>query len=135
MTSGTPPAKKARTVTWNSGPLGSTSTKRGTARLIRSQSSTAGRFSPAAWAMAGTCKIKFVEPPKAAWTTMALCSACSVTNACEQMPAASSTISARAERTAMSSQTASPEGASAECGSDSPSASPTTWVVAAVPKN
>ena len=41
----------------------------------------------------------------------------------------------RAERRAMSSHTGWPEGASAECGSDSPSASPTTCDVAAVPRN
>ncbi len=51
------------------------------------------------------------------------------------MPRASSASSARAERRAMSSQTGCPEGASAECGSDRPSASPTTCEVAAVPRN
>ena len=35
----------------------------------------------------------------------------------------------------MSSQIGWPEGASAECGSDMPSASPTTCEVAAVPRN
>ncbi len=42
---------------------------------------------------------------------------------------------ARAERAAMSSHTGWPEGASAECGSDMPRASPTTCDVAAVPRN
>ena len=40
-----------------------------------------------------------------------------------------------AERVASSSQTGSPEGASALCGSAMPSASATTWAVAAVPRN
>ena len=35
----------------------------------------------------------------------------------------------------MSSQIGWPDGASAECGSASPSASATTWLVAAVPRN
>ena len=43
--------------------------------------------------------------------------------------------SARAERRAMSSQTGSPDGASALCGSASPNASATTCDVAAVPRN
>ena len=43
--------------------------------------------------------------------------------------------SARAERRASSSQTGWPEGASAEWQSASPSASATTWLVAAVPRN
>ena len=43
--------------------------------------------------------------------------------------------SARAERRAASSQIGWPEGASAVCGSDRPSASPTTCDVAAVPRN
>ena len=42
---------------------------------------------------------------------------------------------ARAERTARSSQIGFPDGASAECSTASPSASATTWLVAAVPKN
>ncbi len=42
---------------------------------------------------------------------------------------------ARAERRAASSQTGWPEGASAVCGSERPSASPTTCEVAAVPRN
>ena len=41
----------------------------------------------------------------------------------------------RAERRAASSQMGWPEGASAVCGSESPSASPTTCEVAAVPRN
>ena len=43
--------------------------------------------------------------------------------------------SARAERRAASSQIGWPDGASAVCGSESPSASPTTCAVAAVPRN
>ena len=42
---------------------------------------------------------------------------------------------ARADRVAMSSQIGWPDGASAACGSDMPSASPTTCEVAAVPRN
>ena len=41
-------------------------------RLMWVQSSAVGRCSPAAWAMAGMCSRRLVEPPKAAWTTMAL---------------------------------------------------------------
>jgi hypothetical protein len=35
----------------------------------------------------------------------------------------------------MSNQIGCPEGAKAECGNDKPKASPTTWLVAAVPRN
>jgi hypothetical protein len=52
-----------------------------------------------------------------------------------RIPRSSIAASARALRTAMSSQIACPLGASAECGSDIPSASPTTCEVAAVPRN
>ena len=51
------------------------------------------------------------------------------------MPRSSSARTARAERRAISSQMGWPEGASAECVSDMPSASPTTCDVAAVPRN
>ena len=68
MTSGTPPARKTRTVGWPTGPLGRTSTRRGTWRLTAIQSSTVGRRRPAEWAMAGMCNSRFVEPPNAAWT-------------------------------------------------------------------
>ena len=50
-------------------------------------------------------------------------------------PLVSSAISACADRRFMSSQIACSRGASAECPSDMPSASPTTWDVAAVPRN
>ena len=50
-------------------------------------------------------------------------------------PGLDSWATARAERRAMSSQSGWPDGASAECGSDRPSASPTTCEVAAVPRN
>lgn len=53
------------------GPFGSTLTRRGTIRFTRFQSSTVGTFSPAAWAMAGRCSSRFVEPPKAACSTIA----------------------------------------------------------------
>ena len=53
------------------GPFGSASTRRGVARLIRIQSSTAGGFRPAAAAIAGMCSSRFVEPPNAAWTSIA----------------------------------------------------------------
>ena len=39
---------------WPIGPLGKTSTRRGTFRLTEIQSSTVGRLRPAAWHMAGT---------------------------------------------------------------------------------
>jgi hypothetical protein len=44
--------------------LGKTSTSRGVARLTAIQSWTVGRGSPAAWAIAGMCSSRFVEPPK-----------------------------------------------------------------------
>jgi len=133
MTSGTPPARNARTV--GCGPLGSVSTRRGTRRFTRIQSSTVGRRKPAAWAMAGRCSSRFVEPPNAACTTIALATAASVTTSRTAIPRRASVTSARAERRAMSIQIGWPDGASAECGSDSPSASPMTCEVAAVPRN
>ena len=39
------------------------------ARLTPLQSSTVGPRSPAAWAIAGMCSSRFVEPPNAAWTS------------------------------------------------------------------
>ncbi len=48
ITSGTPPARKTRTVGCPTGPFGKTSTRRGTSRLIFFQSSRVGRLNPAA---------------------------------------------------------------------------------------
>ena len=56
------------------GPLGSASTRRGTCRFTAAQSSTVGRRSPAECAIAGRCSSRFVDPPKAAWITMAFAS-------------------------------------------------------------
>ena len=103
MTSGTPPARNARTV--GCGPLGSVSTRRGTRRFTAIQSSTVGRRSPAAWAMAGRCNSRFVEPPNAACTTIAFLTAASVTMSRPRMPRDSSATRARAERRAMSNHT------------------------------
>jgi len=81
------------------------------------------------------CSSKFVDPPNAAWTTIALRIAASVTMSFVVNPRFSNSTTARAERVAMSVQTGSPDGASAECGKDNPNASPTTCAVAAVPRN
>ena len=48
ITSGTPPARNTRTVGCMRGPLGRTSTRRGTRRLTSAQSSARGRRRPAA---------------------------------------------------------------------------------------
>ena len=40
-------------------------------RLILIQSSTAGALNPAACAIAGMCNNRLVEPPNAAWKTIA----------------------------------------------------------------
>jgi hypothetical protein len=69
---------KHSTVAKPRGPLGSTSTRRGAARLARIQSSTVGQGSPAAWAMAGRCSSRLVDPPKAACRTSAFSSAAGV---------------------------------------------------------
>ena len=84
MTSGTPPARNTRTV--GCGPFGSASTRRGTWRLTAIQSSTVGRRSPAACAMAGTCSSRFVDPPNAACTAMALPIAASVSTSRDDAP-------------------------------------------------
>ena len=86
ITSGTPPARNTRTVTWLCGPFGSASTSRGVARLILRQSSTVGRRSPVAWAIAGMWSRRFVDPPKAAWTTIAFSIALSVRTAASVRP-------------------------------------------------
>ncbi len=78
ITSGTPPARNRRIVGWPTGPLGRTSTNRGTARFTRLQSSTVGRRRPASKATAGMCSNKLVEPPHAACTASAFSSASSV---------------------------------------------------------
>ena len=75
ITSGTPPARNTCTVGWCRGPFGSASTRRGTRRLMAVQSLASGRRNPAACATAGRWRIRFVEPPKAACVTIALCSA------------------------------------------------------------
>ena len=85
--------------------------------------------------MAGKCSSRFVDPPKAACSTIALRTAASVSTSRIPRPSACSRFSARALRVAASSQTGWPEGASAVCGSESPRPSPTTCAVAAVPKN
>ena len=54
------------------GPFGRTLTRRGTRRLTAIQSSTVGRGSPAACAIAGMCSSRLVEPPKAACSAIAL---------------------------------------------------------------
>ena len=78
---------------------------------------------------------QFVEPPKAAWTTIALRNAASVRRSPSVMPRSCQSTELGALRRAMSSQIGWPEGASAECGRVRPSASPTTCEVAAVPRN
>ena len=135
MTSGTPPAMNTWAVAKPRGPFGSASTSRGVARLIRIQSSTVGGFSPAAAAIAGMCSSRFVEPPNAACTSIAFSTAAAVRIWPIEMPSRCSRCSATAERVASSSQTGSPDGASALCGSAMPSASATTCDVAAVPRN
>ena len=135
ITSGTPPAMKTCAVAKPRGPFGSASTRRGVARLIRFQSSTEGSFKPAAEAIAGMCSSRFVEPPKAACTSMAFSTAASVRIWPTVNPSASRRCKAAADRLASSSHTGSPDGASALCGTASPSASATTCDVAAVPRN
>ena len=70
--------EKYLTVAKPRGPLGSASTRRGTSRFTCSQSARVGRRNPAEKAMAGRCRSKFVDPPKAACSTMALRTAPSV---------------------------------------------------------
>ena len=113
MTSGTPPARNTRTVGWFRGPFGRTSTIRGTRRFTSIQSSTVGRLSPAACAMAVRCRSRLVEPPNAAWTVIAFRTAASVRICLVVTPRASRFTNARADRRAMSAQIGCPEGASA----------------------
>ena len=58
MTSGTPPAMNTCTVAMPHGPLGSASTRRGVARLIRIQSSTRRRLQSGRGAIAGMCSTR-----------------------------------------------------------------------------
>ena len=85
---------------------------------------------------AGMCSSRFVEPPNAAWTVMALRKAASVRMCCvcdlarlqivpRPGPSGGPCRARSVGRTAPG----------AECGSDRPSASPTTCDVAAVPRN
>jgi hypothetical protein len=85
--------------------------------------------------MAGVCSSRFVLPPNAANTASALRNAASVRTCFVWMPRFVRCSSVVAERFAMSSQIGWPDGDSAECGSDRPSASPITCDVAAVPRN
>ena len=71
--------------------------------------------------MAGMCSSRFVEPPNAAWTTIALRIDGVGQDVAERVrPRRPERTRARAERRAMSRQIGWPEGASAECGSDMP---------------
>ena len=135
ITSGTPPARKTRTVGWFSGPFGRASTRRGTARFTRRQSAAVGRTSPAACATAGTWIRRFVEPPNAACASIAFSSASCVRTSASVRPSRHCSCTACAVRRATSSQIGCPDGASAACGTVSPKASATTWAVAAVPRN
>ena len=54
-------------------PNAAASTSRGARRLTCAQSAAVGPRRPAACAMAARCRIRLVDPPKAAWVTMALC--------------------------------------------------------------
>ena len=69
------------------------------------QSSIVGRFSPAWNATAGVCKSRFVLPPNAAWTAIALRTDASVSTSRVLIPRFERLSSALAERRAMSSQT------------------------------
>ena len=135
ITSGTPPAMKTCTVGWPRGPLGRASTRRGVARLTRCQSLTVGGVIPAAWAIAGICNSRLVDPPKAACTSMAFSMACCVRMPPSGRPRPCSLSRASADRRPSSNHDGSPDGASALCGRASPSASATTCDVAAVPRN
>ena len=135
ITSGTPPAMNTCAVAKLRGPFGRASTSRGVARLTRIQSSTTGTFRPAAAAIAGMCRIRFVDPPNAACTSIAFSIAAPVSRRPIGKSSMSRRCSAAAERVASSSHTASPDGASALCGNARPRASATTCDVAAVPRN
>jgi hypothetical protein len=94
-----------------------------------------GPSQPAACAIAGMCSSKFVEPPNAACNTIALRIARIRQNIAHLEPRRSRPTQRPRRTRAISSQTGSPEGASALCGSAMPSASATTCEVAAVPRN
>ena len=81
------------------------------------------------------CNRRLVEPPNAACSTIAFWRLAGVRISRVASLRSFNPKSARAERRAMSSHTGCPEGASAEWGNESPSASLTTWDVAAVPRN
>src|ERR1017187_1259755 len=85
--------------------------------------------------MAGMWRMRLVDPPKAAYTTRALRTEESVRMARMASERAGGESGARADRGAISVQMGWPEGESAEWASDMPRASPTTWEVAAVPRN
>src|ERR1017187_10449453 len=85
--------------------------------------------------MAGMWRMRLVDPPKAAYTTRALRTEASVRMSRMASERAWSESAARAERRAISVQMGWPEGESAEWASDMPRAPPTTWEVAAVPRN
>lgn len=81
------------------------------------------------------CSSRLVEPPNAAWTTIALWIESAVRMSRIARPERLNAIRAAAERAATSAHTGWPDGASAECGTAMPSASATTCEVAAVPRN
>ena len=115
------------------GPFGRTSTRRGTARFTRCQSATVGTRRPAAWAIAGRWRTRFVEPPQAAWTSIAF----------DRRLGQDAALGRAARRAAQRKRRApggvEPDGlaggARAQWGRARPSASATTCAVAAVPRN
>jgi hypothetical protein len=135
MTSGTPPARKNRTVGWPTGPLGKDVDEPRDAAIDaapivdrRTPQIRPRRRWPA------RASSRFVDPPQAAWTAIAFSSASSVRMSRVVIRLRASATTARAAWRAALSQIGCPEGARAVWGNASPSASATTCDVAAVPE-
>ena len=115
ITSGTPPARNTWTVGWLRGPFGSASTRRGTLPVDLGPVAGGGPRSPAAWAIAGTCSSRFVDPPNAACVTIAFRSDASVQDVADAHAAAPAASSEREPSAARDrARSAVPDGASAE---------------------
>ncbi len=104
-----------------------TSTSRGAARLTRSSRRRSGARRPAAWAIAGRWSRRLVEPPNAAWTSIAFSTAASVRMSRSGEPARlEATQRARRAPGHVEPDRLARRRQRACAGSDRPSASPTT---------
>ena len=137
MTSGTPPARKTRTVGWSTGPFGSTSTSRGTRAVHAIQSSTVGPRQPGGVGDGGDVQERGSSSRRTRRGPSSRCGRALGVRTSRKRHAARVELDERARRAPRHVEpdrlAGGRQGASAAA--PGPSASATTWDVAAVPRN